>query len=88
MQNSGVRAVAAAVLFASVMGAGPQAASVRQRSAALTALFKEMWEDRLKHSPEFASALGDRRYNDQVSRRVAAGGCGRSGARPGVSAAA
>ena len=64
--------VAAAVLFAAAVGAGaqttsPQAASVQQRSAALTALFKEMWEDRLKHSPEFASAIGDRRYNDQVS---------------------
>ena len=36
-------------------------------SATLTALFKEIWEDRLKHSPEFASSLGDRRYNDQLS---------------------
>ena len=26
-----------------------------------------MWEDRLKHSPEFASTLGDKRYNDQLS---------------------
>ena len=26
-----------------------------------------MWEDQLKHSPEFASSLGDRRYNDQLS---------------------
>ena len=41
--------------------------SVKDRSAALTALFKDMWEDQLKHSPEFASSLGDRRYNDQLS---------------------
>ncbi len=41
--------------------------SVADRSKALTALFKEMWEDRQKHSPEFASSLGDRRYNDQLS---------------------
>ena len=41
--------------------------SVGARSAALTALFKEMWEDRLKRSPEMASSLGDRRYNDQLS---------------------
>ena len=41
--------------------------SVKDRSAALTALFKDTWEDRLKHSPEFASSLGDRRYNDQLS---------------------
>ena len=26
-----------------------------------------MWEDRLKRSPELASGLGDRRYNDQLS---------------------
>ena len=37
------------------------------QSAALNSLFKEMWEDQLKHSPEFASSLGDRRYNDQLS---------------------
>jgi uncharacterized protein (DUF885 family) len=39
------------------------------RSVALNALFKEIWEDDLKHSPEFASSLGDRRYNDQLSDR-------------------
>ena len=41
--------------------------SVQARSAALNSLFKEMWEDRLKRSPEFASSLGDRRYNDQLT---------------------
>jgi uncharacterized protein (DUF885 family) len=35
------------------------------RSKALSTLFAEIWEDRLKHSPEFASFLGDKRYNDQ-----------------------
>ncbi len=40
---------------------------VAARSAELSSLFKEMWEDGLKHSPESASALGDRRYNDQLS---------------------
>src|ERR1700684_1513536 len=30
-------------------------------------IFKDYWEDNLKHSPEFASILGDKRYNDQVS---------------------
>ena len=67
MRICGVRGVAAAVLLGLAMGAGAQAVGVQTRSAALTALFKEMWEDRLKHSPEFASAIGDRRYNDQVS---------------------
>ena len=41
--------------------------SVADRSKALSALFQSMWEDGLKHSPEFASSLGDRRYNDQLS---------------------
>ncbi len=26
-----------------------------------------MWEDQLKHSPEFASSIGDKRYNDQLT---------------------
>ncbi len=45
----------------------PARTSVSERSAALSSLFHEMWEDELKHSPEFASSLGDRRYNDQLS---------------------
>ena len=49
--------------FAAQVGTG----GVQARSAALSALFKEMWEDRLKHAPEFASSLGDRRYNDQLA---------------------
>jgi uncharacterized protein (DUF885 family) len=44
-----------------------QTPSVQERSAALSALFRDMWEDNLKHSPEFASSIGDRRYNDQLS---------------------
>ena len=53
-------------------GVGSQAASVADRSvsgrsAALTTLFHDMWEDELKHDPEFASSLGDRRYSDQLS---------------------
>ena len=42
---------------------------VASRSAALNALFKDLWEDELKRSPEFASSLGDRRYNDRLSDR-------------------
>jgi uncharacterized protein (DUF885 family) len=45
----------------------PAPASAADRSAALSSLFHEMWEDQLKHNPEFASSLGDRRYNDQLS---------------------
>ena len=45
----------------------PQAASVAARSKALSGLLAEIWQDRLKHSPEFASLIGDKRYNDQLT---------------------
>ena len=60
------RLLVAALLLAMFMP-GLHAQSVAERSATLDALFKAMWEDGLKHSPEFASSLGDRRYNDQLS---------------------
>ena len=41
--------------------------SAADRSKALSALFAEMWEDRLHHSPEFASSIGDKRWNDQLT---------------------
>jgi uncharacterized protein (DUF885 family) len=41
--------------------------SVADRSKALSKLFAEIWEDNLKHSPEYASYLGDKRYNDQLT---------------------
>jgi uncharacterized protein (DUF885 family) len=33
----------------------------------LHTLFHDYWEENLKRRPEFASALGDKRYNDQIS---------------------
>jgi uncharacterized protein (DUF885 family) len=45
----------------------PQAASVAARSKALSGLLAEIWQDRLKHSPEFASLIGDKRYSDQLT---------------------
>jgi uncharacterized protein (DUF885 family) len=42
-------------------------ASLDDRRKALNQLFHDYWEDTLKHSPEFASTLGDKRYNDQIS---------------------
>jgi uncharacterized protein (DUF885 family) len=41
--------------------------SLEDRRAALSALFGEIWEDQLRHSPEFASSIGDKRFNDQLS---------------------
>jgi uncharacterized protein (DUF885 family) len=43
------------------------AASAQENRKALNAVFQDYWEDTLKHSPEFASSLGDKRYNDQIS---------------------
>jgi uncharacterized protein (DUF885 family) len=43
------------------------AADLDKRRKALADLINERWESNLKHSPEFASILGDKRYNDQVS---------------------
>jgi uncharacterized protein (DUF885 family) len=41
--------------------------SVATRSKALSSLLDQIWQDRLKHSPEFASSIGDKRYNDQLT---------------------
>ena len=47
--------------------AAPVAQSVAERSKALSTIFADIWNDRMKHSPEYASALGDKRYNDQLT---------------------
>ena len=46
-------------------GAQPQAVPANEAARALHALFEEEWEYQLRESPTFASALGDRRYNDR-----------------------
>lgn len=43
--------------------ATPAAAKSKQ----LAALLNDIWQEELKHSPEFASSLGDKRYNDQLT---------------------
>ena len=42
-------------------------ASLEDRRAALNGLFHEYWDAYLKHSPEFASTIGDNRFNDRLS---------------------
>lgn len=44
-----------------------QTASVAARTATLNKIFDDYWQDQMKHSPEWASTLGDKRYNDQLS---------------------
>jgi uncharacterized protein (DUF885 family) len=41
--------------------------TVELREKALDAVFSDYWEQRLKESPEFASTLGDKRYDEQLS---------------------
>ena len=41
--------------------------SLEDRRAALNALFAEIWQDRLAHDPEFASSIGDKRYDDKLT---------------------
>jgi uncharacterized protein (DUF885 family) len=45
----------------------PATMPVAARSKALATLLDAIWQDRLKHSPEFASSIGDKRYNDQLT---------------------
>jgi uncharacterized protein (DUF885 family) len=46
---------------------GAQTADLSSRVKTLNAVFSDYWEDLLKHQPEFASTIGDNRYNDQLS---------------------
>ncbi len=45
----------------------PSANDVDARRKQLDALLKDQWEYTLRTSPEFASILGDKRYNDKLS---------------------
>ena len=45
--------------------AGP--ADVESRRQALDSLIKEQWEYAMRNSPEWASLIGDKRYNDKLS---------------------
>jgi uncharacterized protein (DUF885 family) len=62
----------AAALLLLVPSARPQTAAlapVEDRRKAMNAVFHDSWEDNLEHSPEFASILGDKRWNDKISDR-------------------
>ena len=44
-----------------------QPASLEDRRKALNDLFAQYWDATMKQSPEFASGLGDKRFNDKIS---------------------
>ena len=54
-------------LHAQTPAASAAVASVEERRKALNALFDEYWQESLKRSPEFASSIGDLRYNYKLS---------------------
>jgi uncharacterized protein (DUF885 family) len=66
-----VSPIVASPLYAQTFKVDPKAAAASQsledRRKALNRVFADYWEDNLRHSPEFASSIGDKRYNDQIS---------------------
>ncbi len=60
-------AVAAQSFKAQDLAPGKPDSSLEGRTQALDEIFRDYWQEKLKHSPEFASAIGDTRYDDQLS---------------------
>ena len=54
-------------LRAQAPASAPAPVSLEDRRKALNAVFHDYWEQYLKENPEFASTIGDMRYNDQIS---------------------
>jgi uncharacterized protein (DUF885 family) len=59
--------LASGLLFIAAMAPAAVPADLESRRKAFQALLAEEWEYRLSHGPEFASILGDKRWNDKVS---------------------
>jgi uncharacterized protein (DUF885 family) len=49
------------------VAAAAQNQDAATRSRDLARLFNEIWQDRLKHSPEYATYLGDKRYDTELT---------------------
>jgi uncharacterized protein (DUF885 family) len=54
------------LLTAHCTSVAAQDVPLRDRVRTLNAIFTDYWEDKLKHEPDFASTIGDTRYNDQL----------------------
>jgi len=61
-----LRLVALLTLFPTLLFAAGPASDLESRRKALNDLLNEQWEYSMRHSPLFASSLGDKRYNDQI----------------------
>src|SRR5580658_11313717 len=53
--------------FSSAQNSASAAASVENRRPELLSLFDEQWQYVLRTNPEWATMLGDNRYNDRLS---------------------
>ena len=72
MRRFAVPALACLVLLLPVPPARPQNAapsSVDDRRKALNTLFQQYWDENLERNPEFASTIGDKRWNDKLTDR-------------------
>ncbi len=58
---------APALLSAQLTSSAAAPTTPEDRTKALHALFHDYWEENLKRQPEFASTIGDKRYNDKIS---------------------
>src|SRR5690348_7021107 len=64
---AGLAALPPAVAAQAPPGATSTAGDLASRRRELNGVFAQIWEDRLSHSPEFASTIGDKRWNDQLT---------------------
>ena len=62
-----VAAAAPSAYRHSPAASNPAQVTVENHRSQLLALFDEEWQYRLRTDPEFATALGDKRYNDRLS---------------------
>ena len=56
-----------ALLTAQLKSSDAAPTTPADRTKALHGIFHDYWEENLKREPEFASTIGDKRYNDQLS---------------------
>ena len=68
MSRTALRVIVALLIASTTASAAELSASdLDRRRKALDDLIKEQWEYTLRTSPEFASLIGDRRYNDKTA---------------------
>jgi len=59
-------ALSASLLSTTLVAQTAAPTAIAQNSKSLNAIFQDYWEDNLRHDPELASVIGDKRYNDKI----------------------